>query len=102
VNEKSGGHNVQIGYEYTPLEFLVTPELNQQYLYAEEEFHVRYVQETEIGPAIVHPALILNMSNDSRSPSFYLPPGVSGLHARDEAFFYNPARVGRSLKSPGR
>ncbi len=98
MNQKIAGHNIEIGYEYTPLEFLVTPELNQQYLYAEEDFHPRYVQETEKGPAIVHPALILNMSNDSRSPSFSLPAGVAGLHARDEAFFYNPARVGKRLK----
>ena len=98
MNERIDGHNIYVGYEYTPFEFFVTPELNQQYLYAEEDFHQRYIEETEDGPPIVHPALLLNMSNDSRSPSFSLPPGVAGLHARDEAFFYNPARVGKRLR----
>lgn len=98
MNERIDSHNIPIGYEYTPLDLLVTPELNQQYLYAEEDFHRRYIEETKDGPPIVHPALLLNMSNDTRSPSFSLPPGVAGLHARDEAFFYNPARVGKRLR----
>ena len=98
MTEKIDFRDVQVGYEYEPLEFLVTPEFNQQYLYAEEDFHPRYIEETENGPPIVHPALILNMSNNSRSPSFFLAPGVAGLHARDEAFFHNPARVGKKLK----
>ena len=98
MTEKIDDRYVPVGHEYEPLEFLVTPELNQQYLYAEEDFHARYIEETEAGPPIVHPALILNMSNNSRSPSFFLPPGVAGLHAADETFFYRPARVGKRLK----
>ena len=90
--------DVKPGYEYEPLEFVVTPEFNQQYLYAEEDFHPRYIEESENGPPIVHPALILNMSNDSRSPSWCLAPGVAGLHARDEVSFLNPARVGKKLR----
>jgi hypothetical protein len=86
------------GHEFEPLEFVVTPELNQQYLYAEEDFSPIYLEATSEGPPIVHPGLLLNMSNDSRSPSFSLPPGMAGLHARDETFFYNPARVGKRLR----
>ena len=91
-----------------PLEYVVTPELNQQFLYAEEDFHLCYIEETESGPPIVHPALILNWSNGTRSPSYRAPTLQSGqqsgqsiragFHARDEAFFYNPARVGGKLK----
>jgi hypothetical protein len=32
-----------------PLEFVVTPELNQQYLYAVEDFHSWYIEATEFG-----------------------------------------------------
>jgi hypothetical protein len=87
----------EIGMEFEPLEFMVTPELNQQYLYAQEDFNTIYLEETENGPAIVHPALILNMSNDTRSPSFTIPAGISGLHARDDVTFINPARVGKKM-----
>lgn len=98
MTEKTDIRYAEVGYGFEPFEFLVTPELNQQYLYAEEDFDSKYIQETESGPPMVHPALILNMSNTTRSPSFFLPPGVSALHARDEVFFYNPARVGKKLK----
>jgi len=96
--EKKDDRYVEVGYEYAPLEFVVTPELNQQYLYSEEDFDRRYLEETEAGPPMVHPALLLNMSNNTRSPSFYLPPGVGGFHSRDETFFYHPARVGKKFK----
>jgi len=81
-----------------PIEFLVTPELNQQYLFAEEDFHPRYIEETEIGPPIVHPGLLLNMSNPTRSPSFASDIGPVGIHSRDEAFFLHPARVGKRVR----
>ena len=96
------------GTQLAPLEYTVTSELNQQFLYAEEDFHHRYIEETESGPPIVHPALILNWSNGTRSTSYRAPTLQSGqqsgqsiqagLHSRDEAFFYNPARVGKKLK----
>jgi hypothetical protein len=81
-----------------PLEFTVTPELNQQYLYAVEDFQPWYIEETESGPPVVHPALLLNMSNGTRSPSYSQPAGRAGFHARDETFFYNTARLGKKLR----
>jgi len=79
-------------------EFLLSPELNQQYLYSEEDFHPWYIEETEIGPPIGHPALLFNMSNGTRSPSFSMDGGEAAFHARDETFFLHPARVGKKLK----
>ena len=94
--------------QLAPLEYTVSPELNQQFLYGEEDFHPRYIEDTESGPPIVHPALILNWSNATRSPSYRAPTLQSsqqtgrsiqaGLHSRDEAFFYSPALVGKKLK----
>jgi hypothetical protein len=65
-----------------PFEYLLSPELNQQYL----------------GSPIGHPGLLLNMSNGPRSPSFRLGPGEAGFHSRDETFFLQPARVGKKMK----
>lgn len=98
--------------QLTPLEYTITPELNQQFLYAEEDFHPRYIGETENDSPIAHPALVLNWSNATRSPAYRAPSPQSeqqsgqqsvqsmqaGLHSRDETFFYNPARVGKKLK----
>lgn len=91
-------HLMQVGDEFAPLEFVVTPELNQQVLYAEEDFHPRYIQGTEASPPIVHPGLLLNMSNNTRSPSFYLPEGWAEIHAAEDSVYLNPARVGKKLR----
>jgi hypothetical protein len=98
MSEKKSAHLVQVGEEFEPLEFLVTPELNQQYLYAEEDFHPRYIEGSESGPAIVHPGLLLNMSNNTRSPSFYLPPGWAEVQAAEGTEYLNPARVGKKVR----
>jgi acyl dehydratase len=81
-----------------PLEFTVTPELNQQYLFALEDFNPWYLQPSNEGAPLVHPGLLLNMSNGTRSPSYSTPAGRAGFHARDQAVFINPARVGDKLK----
>lgn len=97
----SGGEtkgDVEVRPSLEPLEFVVTPELNQQCLYAVEDFRPWYIEETEFGPPIVHPAILLNMSNGTRSPSYSQPVGRAGFHARDETFFYNPARPGKKLR----
>ncbi|MDN5347803.1 MAG: hypothetical protein PWP65_1367 [Clostridia bacterium] len=96
--EKKSVHLMEAGEELEPFEFLVTPELNQQYLYAEEDYHPRYLEKNESGPPLVHPALLLNMSNSTRSPSFYLAPGWAAIHAAEETEFLNPARVGKKLR----
>jgi acyl dehydratase len=87
-----------VGDEFEPLEFLVTPELNQQYLFAQEDFHPRYIEEGEYGAPLVHPALLANMSSNTRSPSFQLPPGWAEIMAGDEVQYLNPARVGKRLR----
>jgi len=86
---------LDVGEEFEPLEFVVTPELNQQYLYAQEDFHPRYIWGDEEEPPLVHPGLLLNMSNNTRSPSFYIPAGWAEVHVAEETEFLNPARVGK-------
>jgi hypothetical protein len=80
-----------------PFEYLLTPELNQQYLYALEDFHPRYFEETEIGLPIGHPGLLLNMSNETRSKSFRTEPGEAGIQTREETFYLHPARIGKKI-----
>lgn len=91
-------HLLQVGDEMEPLEFAVTPELNQQYLYALEDYHPRYIERSATDPALVHSALLLNMSNRTRSPSFHLAPGWAAIHASEESSFINPGQVGKKFK----
>ena len=96
--DPKSAHQLQVGEEFEPFEFVVTPELNQQYLYAEEDFHPRYIEGGESTPALVHPGLLLNMSNNTRSPSFFLPEGWAEIHAAEETLYLRPARLGRRLR----
>lgn len=84
------------GAELAPLTLTVTPELNQQFVYAMEDFHPRYIEKGKDG-ALVHPGLLLLISFPSKSPSFYLPPGWASIHSADEVEFHHPARVGSTL-----
>ena len=96
--DPKSAHQLQVGEEFEPFEFVVTPELNQQYLYAEEDFHPRYIEGDESAPALVHPGLLLNMSNNTRSPSFFLPGGWAEIHAAEETRYLSPARLGEKLR----
>ena len=86
-----------VGEEFEPYEFRVTREFNQQYLGAVEDYHPRYLQETDLAP-IVHPALLIAQSNVTRSPSFQLPPYMAAVHAKEQVEYLNPGRVGKSFR----
>lgn len=83
---------------FDPFEFTVTPELNQQYCFAEEDFHPRYVTGLDGDAPIAHPGLMLNMSNSTKSPSHWMPPGYMGLQAGEENQFMGPFHVGEHFK----
>ncbi len=91
-------HQLQAGENFEPFEFVVTAELNQQYLYAEEDFHPRYIEGDGSAAPLVHPGLLLNMSNNTRSPSFFLPEGWAEIHAAEETRYLRSARLGRKLR----
>ena len=96
--ERKFANELKAGEEFEPHEFRVTPELNQQYLYGVEDYHSRYLEETELGSPIVHLALLLNQTNFTRSPSYSLPPGVTAIHSADEVEFLNPGKVGKKFR----
>jgi acyl dehydratase len=89
---------MQVGDSFVPLEFTITPELNQQYLFAEEDFHPRYFETGPWGEPLAHPSLVFNMSNITRSPSFHMSPGAAAIHTGEETAFHAPARVGQTLR----
>ncbi len=96
--ERTPSDKQVVGDILEPLEFTVSLEMNEQYLYGEEDYHPRYVERTRAGPPLVHPALLLNMSNMPRSPSFSVSPGFAAIHVGEECEFLRPVRVGQPIK----
>lgn len=84
--------------EFEPYTFQVTPEFNEQYLYALQDYHPRYLEERNSGTPWVHSGLLLNQSNVTRSPSFGLKAGMAGVHAKEEVEFLHPGKVGKKFK----
>ena len=83
-------------FKWEPSVFEVKPEYNEQYMYAEEDYNVRYLVKTESGPAIVHPGLMLNQSLASRSPQFRVPKNMISLQVLDEVEWVSIPRVGKT------
>jgi len=98
MKEKKFTDQLDVGDEMEPLEFQVTSEFNKQYLDALEDNNPIYTEKNDFGASIVHPGLLINYSNTTRSPSFQLSPGVAAVHAKEEVQFMNPARVGKIFK----
>ncbi len=89
---------LQVGEEFAALEFHVSEEMNENFLHAVEDLHPRYVEATADGPPLVHPALLINFSNNTRSPSFYLLPGMAAIHTHEEVEHAGRARVGKRFR----
>jgi acyl dehydratase len=82
------------GDEYEPLEFTATAEMNQQILFAQEDFDPRFIS----GKPLVHPALLLQMAANTKSPSFRLAPGTGSILAEARTEFLGPVTVGTKLR----
>ena len=91
-------HEMTVGDRYAPLEFTVTPSMNELFLYAIQDYHPRYWQETEDGPPIVHPVLLLQMSPRTRSPSWNLAPDMGSVLGQEQTDFITPGRVGQTFR----
>lgn len=91
-------HELQCGDEYEPLEFVVTPDLNQQFLYAVEDFNPIFLEDIDGKPPLVHPVLLMHMSPRTRSPSYRQALGMGSAFARDRSTYFNPAYVGLKLR----
>jgi hypothetical protein len=82
---------------YEPWVFTVTPEFNEQYLFAGQEYAPCYFEETDLGAPLVYPGLLLNQSLVTRSPSFHLMEKMASVHSSDELEWVNPPRVGKTF-----
>ena len=89
-------HELEVGDSYEPLEFSITGELNEQFLYAIAEYDPVYVGGAAV-PAQIHPMILLHMSARTRSKSFRLAPNMGSVYATEKVRFRQPAYVGEML-----
>lgn len=79
----------------TPIDVVVTKDLNDQFLFALDTTLDVY-QSSAAGRGIVHPALLLNMSNPVRSPGYSWADGTLGIHAGEDTEFLGTMLVGET------
>lgn len=91
-------HELQAGEHYAPLDYVVSSDLNQQFLFAVEDFDPVYIDGLDDGRPFVHPVLLLHMMPRTRSPSYREAPGMGSAFARDKTWFLSPAYVGEPLR----
>lgn len=94
-------HELQAGDRYAGLDFTITTDLNQQFLYAVEDFNPLYIDSSDGRPALIHPVALIHMTPRTRSPSFRQAPGMGSALARDSGVYLAPARVDTPLHVEG-
>jgi acyl dehydratase len=65
---------------------------------SQEQYSMVYIESEEPHGALVCPALLLQLSANTKSPSFQLAPGTGSILAEATTRFHAPARVGRRLR----
>lgn len=91
-------HELQAGDSYESLDFTISSDLNQQWLYAVEDFNPLYIEGQNGNPPLVHPVALMQMSPRTRSPSFRQAPDMGSALARDCTTFLAPCHVGTRLR----
>jgi len=91
-------HELQAGDAYEGCTFTITPELNQQFLFAVEDYNSVYLEGSGGQAPLLHPVALLQMTPRTRSPSFAQAPGMGSALARDRVAWVGPARVGERLR----
>lgn len=96
--EPKYAHEMQAGERYAPLRFTVTADLNQQFLFAVEDYNPLYLRGMNGQPPLVHPVLLMHMTPRTRSPSYRQAPGMGSAFARDRSLYLRPAYQGSTFE----
>ena len=79
-----------------PFEFTISNQAQGQYLEALEDYHLRYVLGRQGAPPVIHPGILLNHSNATKSPSFN-GPNRHWIHLREQTHFAGSAHLNDGL-----
>ncbi len=91
-------HELKVGDTYDSFEFTATADLNEQFLFAVDDYNPLFTEGREGKPALVHPVVLMQMSPRTRSPSFRQAPGMGSALARDTSTALAPVYVGDRLR----
>lgn len=92
-------HELEVGDPIEPRFFSISPEVNQQCLFAQEDFHPRYLPRADGEAEIVHPAIALQMLANTKSPSYKVPEHIAAILTETYMQFFEPLRVGKNYVS---
>ena len=85
---------LSVGEELGPLQYTITEEAIARFAEATEDYGDWYMKDSPFGGRIAHPTL----TTTDYSLMLFPKVGVfSGLHAKHESEFYNPARLGKRM-----
>ncbi len=87
-----------LGEEYAD-EYVLTPELAQEYAVGIEDYHSWYLEQSPFGGPIANPILIV-AQHARLFKTIYATAG--NVHTRHETQFLNPARIGKTIKISGK
>lgn len=87
--------DVKVGMEWGPAQVEVTEVLNEQFLFAMQDYSSVYLPG-QPEPAQAHPGMLLSLAM-SGVIGFRPAEGWTGMHARDEVELIRPVFVGETL-----
>lgn len=85
-----------IGDQIEPMEVHISKDLNDQMLFAEDDFNPIYQSDVEGTRGVVHSGVLLNLTNPVRSPGYSWAEGTLGVHAREDTTFHSMMPVGKT------
>lgn len=92
-------HELNVGDPIEPRRFNVSSVVNQQCLFAQEDYHPRYLQNAGRKREILHPALVIQMLANTKSPSYRVPEHIGAIVAEAQTEFLRPLHVGEDYES---
>jgi hypothetical protein len=90
----------EIGDEYEPLETAITEEIAGIYLFANDDYHPWYMEDSPFGGRIV-PLNLLIKQAIQQFYLYYATPSGGTLHAKHGAEFINPLKLGKNFRMTG-
>jgi hypothetical protein len=87
-------HELAVSDPIEPRRFTVSSLMNQQRLFAQEDFHPRYLPNERGEAEMVHPALVIQMLANTSSPSYRVPENIGTVLSEAQTQFIRPLRVG--------
>lgn len=89
--------DIELGATVGPIPFVISCDLNEQYLFAQRDYNPLYVDNQD-GRDLAYPGAVLHAAATGTLPHPRLSQGWTRRVGRDEVEWHAPAYVGESLE----